>query len=212
MKDFLEYLCSPKLHKQNNVLVKPRRFEAYRHDVPLAQFRSAWMSSRRSRDHTCAPLSRPPCRSCAVCEARLHGFPSLPPSALQMVQRWQAATLTASLSLSAPLSRDDLFRVELDSVAGDEMFYSKVSRSQLDTAWCGCTAEFPLGPLEGCESCLNILCFSFTEENMGVEQERYQDLQDEGQARGETVQRFLRFLFHSKISLFHLANLPSTEF
>lgn len=121
-------------------------FEAYRHDVPLAQCRSAWMSSRRSRDHTCAPLSRPPCRSCAVCEARLHGFPSLPPSALQMVQRWQAATLTASLSLSAPLSRDDLFRVELDSVAGDEMFYSKVSRSQLDTAWRGCTAEFPLGP------------------------------------------------------------------
>lgn len=47
---------------------------------------------------------------------------------------------------------------------------------------------------------------------MGVEQERYQDLQDEGQARGETVQRFLRFFFHSKISLFHLANLPSTEF
>lgn len=117
-----------------------------------------------------------------------------------------------SLSLSAPLSRDDLFRVELDSVAGDEMFYSKVSRSQLDTAWRGCTAEFPLGPLEGCDSCLNILCFSFTEENMGVEQERYQDLQDEGQARGETAQRFRRFLFHSKISLFHLAHLPSTEF
>lgn len=72
-------------------------------------------------------------------------FPRSPPQPF----RWCSVgrlPLSPHLSLSAPLSRDDLFRVELDSVAGDEMFYSKVSRSQLDTARRGCTAEFPPGP------------------------------------------------------------------
>lgn len=40
---------------------------------------------------------------------------------------WCAGRLPLLLYLSRSLSRDDLFRVELDIVAGDEMFYSKVS-------------------------------------------------------------------------------------
>lgn len=44
---------------------------------------------------------------------------------------WQTATLTVRLSF--PLARDDLFRVELDIVAGDEMFYSKVITIRMDT-------------------------------------------------------------------------------
>lgn len=39
-------------------------------------------------------------------------------------------TLSLTVSLSG---RDDLFRVELDIVAGDEMFYSKVSTFWTDS-------------------------------------------------------------------------------
>ncbi|CAG01436.1 unnamed protein product [Tetraodon nigroviridis] len=45
------------------------------------------------------------------------------PAALETLC-WQPATDSTSVFI---LSRDDLFRVELDNVAGDEMFYSKVS-------------------------------------------------------------------------------------
>lgn len=44
---------------------------------------------------------------------------------------WQSATLKLSPTLS--LTRDDLFRVELDIVAGDEMYYSKVSTIFIDS-------------------------------------------------------------------------------
>lgn len=39
----------------------------------------------------------------------------------------------SSLYPPLPPGRDDLFRVELDIVAGDEMFYSKVSTFWTDT-------------------------------------------------------------------------------
>lgn len=61
---------------------------------------------------------------------------TLPPSrfsfaAPQPFMRHGVGSLPPSPRPSVPLPRDDLFRVELDSVAGDEMFYSKVSWSQL---------------------------------------------------------------------------------
>lgn len=46
------------------------------------------------------------------------------------LQLWKLCVGTQSLTLPLSLysvSRDDLFRVELDNVVGDEMFYSKVS-------------------------------------------------------------------------------------
>lgn len=97
------------------------------------------------------------------------------------------------------LSRDDLFRVELDNVAGDEMFYSKVS-TNLDGhgSTPGFTVEAPFrnGPLIWRKT----RCWVwFTETHMGVQQERYQDLQDEGQTRGEAA-IFCLSGSHSKLS------------
>lgn len=84
--------------------------------------------------------------------------------------RWQTATLTASPSLA--LSRDDLFRVELDSVAGDEMFYSKVSAIRASSIafitfiWIYClllNSKFPFYSTEEykCGAYLNMFFFFF---------------------------------------------------
>lgn len=51
------------------------------------------------------------------------------------------------------------------------------------------TAEFPLLPFGETRTLIASVFCLFAEKNMGVEQERHQDLQDEGEARGEKVER-----------------------
>lgn len=93
--------------------------------------RTVWIWSRKSQHESeSAPPPFPSQLSCEYLLLWSWFSPFSQFSVLLSLQpwialRWQTATLTASPSLA--LSRDDLFRVELDSVAGDEMFYSKVS-------------------------------------------------------------------------------------
>lgn len=119
-----------------------------------------------------------------LCEARLHGFAFAPPQTL----RWcSLGTLPLSPHLSHSSLCSSLQGRPFPRGAGQRGGRWDVLQQGKPLTQRGLDAPqiLPSDASAGCVDWIFCFFFFFAEKNMGVEQEWYQDLQDEGKAWGE---------------------------